>query len=165
MREDVNPRKPVMRLDLVNRNTYTHANGTVISEGDRYGFRVVMKTGEIRTFMALMPSDLSHDWIDITADVTAGRYIVSERQMDIAYLRTSEVEDFNAALKSNGRSIEEFDILATPLTLADPARKISALLGTITISNSKSGVERTYERGHMSDWLTEFRNDLKARKV
>jgi hypothetical protein len=78
VRDDIDP-KSVVRLHLVNRHTYTHANGTTIAEGDYNGYRAVMLTGETRCFMALNPGDNSYDWLDVTADVRADRFIVSER--------------------------------------------------------------------------------------
>jgi hypothetical protein len=80
MRDDVDPQKPVVKLLLVSRNAWTHPNGTVVQEGDRNGYRAVMKTGETRVFMALTPGDMSYDWLDVTDQAKAGYFIVCERE-------------------------------------------------------------------------------------
>jgi len=80
MRDDVDPDKPLMKLLLVSRTTWTHPNGTVIAEGDRYGYRAVMKTGETRCFMSLMPGDNSYDWLDVTDQVRTGQVMSYERE-------------------------------------------------------------------------------------
>lgn len=80
MRDDIDPQTPLVRLQLVSRSNWTHPNGTPISEGDRYGYRAVMKTGETRVFMSLMLGDMSYDWLDVTDLVKAGYFIVSERE-------------------------------------------------------------------------------------
>jgi hypothetical protein len=162
---DVDPHKPFMWLDLVNRITYTHDNGTTISEGDRDGYRVVMKTGETRIFMALMPGDMSDDWIDITGDVKAGRYIVSDREMRIPNLNASEVKDMNTELARHGRAIDEFDIIAMPQKLADQSGAIAAFHGTLTIRNRKTKAGRTYDTGQVSMWVVEFSDDLKTHAI
>jgi hypothetical protein len=56
-RDDIDPQKPLVKLLLVSRSNWTHPNGTAISEGDRDGYRAVMKTGETRVFMSLMPGE------------------------------------------------------------------------------------------------------------
>ena len=49
-RDDIDPQKPLVKLLLVSRSDWRHPNGTTISEGDRNGYRAVMKTGETRSF-------------------------------------------------------------------------------------------------------------------
>jgi hypothetical protein len=53
MRDDIAPQKPLVKLLLVSRSNWTHPNGTAISEGDRNGYRAVMRTGETRIVLAL----------------------------------------------------------------------------------------------------------------
>ncbi len=79
MRDDIDPQKPLVKLLLVSRNNWRHPNGTAISEGDRDGYRAVMRKGETRVFMSLMPGDMSYDWVDVTDQVKAGYFIVHER--------------------------------------------------------------------------------------
>lgn len=160
MRDDIDPQKSVVRLHLVNRNNYTHANGTAIAEGDYNGYRAVMRTGETRCFMALNPGDNSYDWLDVTDDARSGRFIVIER--DIPNLHASEADDFFKELRRLGRSVHEFGVAATPQKLADESGGVSATYGTVTIRNLKSGAERTYQTGHASKWVVEFSDDLKS---
>jgi hypothetical protein len=79
-RDDIDPQKPLVKLLLVSRSNWTHPNGTAISEGDRNGYRAVMKTGETRVFMSLMPGDMSYDWLDVTDQARAGFFIICERE-------------------------------------------------------------------------------------
>ena len=68
-----------MKLLLTGCNNWKHPNGTAIAAGDRNGYRVVMRTGETRVLMSLMPGDMSYDWLDVTDQVKAGYFIVHER--------------------------------------------------------------------------------------
>ncbi len=79
-RDDIDPKKPLVKLLLISRSDWTHPNGTVISDGDHDGYRAVMKTGETRVFMSLMPGDISSDWLDVTDQARAGFFIVAERK-------------------------------------------------------------------------------------
>jgi len=80
MRDDIDPQKPLVKLLLVSRNSWKHPNGTTISEGDRDGYRAVMRTGETRVFMTLTPGDMSYDWLDVTDQAKAGYFIMAERE-------------------------------------------------------------------------------------
>jgi len=77
--DDIDPQKPLVKLLLVSRSNWTYPNGTAISEGDRNGYRAVMKTGETRVFMSLMPGDMSHDWLDVTDQARDDFFIICER--------------------------------------------------------------------------------------
>jgi hypothetical protein len=79
-RDDIDPQKPLVKLLLVSRSDWTHPNGTAISEGDRNGYRAVMKTGETRVFMSLMPGDMSYDWLDVTDQARVGFFVIGERE-------------------------------------------------------------------------------------
>ena len=79
-RDDIDLQKPLVRLLLVSRSNWMRPNGTAISEGDRNGYRAVMKTGEMRVFMSLTPGDASSDWLDVTDQATAGFFIICERE-------------------------------------------------------------------------------------
>lgn len=79
MRDDIDLKKHIVKLVLISRNSWKHPNGTTISEGDRDGYRAVMRTGETRVFMALMPGDMSEDWLDVTDQAKAGHFIVCEQ--------------------------------------------------------------------------------------
>jgi hypothetical protein len=79
MRDDIDSKKPIVKLVLISRNSWKHPNGTTISEGDRDGYRAVMRTGETRVFMALMPGDMSDDSLDVTDQAKAGHFIVCEQ--------------------------------------------------------------------------------------
>jgi hypothetical protein len=78
MRDDIDPQEPLVKLLLVNRNTYRLASGATLSEGDYDGYRAVMRTGETRVFLSQV-GDMSYDWLDVTADAKKDRFIVLER--------------------------------------------------------------------------------------
>jgi hypothetical protein len=82
--------------------------------------------------------------------------------MTISNLHSSEVDDFKTELRRQRRSIEEFEVSATPQRLDDESGAVSANRGTVTIKLRRSAVERTYETGHASTWVAQFANDLKA---
>jgi hypothetical protein len=75
-------------------------------------------------------------------------------------IHPSEAEDFVNEIKRRRRSLDEFEVTATPQQLTGPG--ISPYRGTITIRNRKSGSERTYATGHGSMWVVEFIRDLEA---
>ena len=162
MRDDIDPQKPIVKLDLSSRN-WTHPNGTAISEGDRSGYRAMMKTGESRVYMALIPGDMSYDWLDVSDQFASGNLtVIGERLMTVPNLHSSEVEDLNNEFSRHGRWPHEFEISATPQRLADESGAISAYRGTVTIRNRKSGAERTYQTGHGSTLVAQFASDLKG---
>jgi hypothetical protein len=78
MQKDIDP-KSIVKLHLVNRSTWKHANGTVIQEGDYNGYRAATPSGDKRVFMALQPGDLSVDWLDVTDQAKAGQFMIFER--------------------------------------------------------------------------------------
>jgi hypothetical protein len=82
--------------------------------------------------------------------------------MTISNLHPSEVDDFKTELKRQHRSLDEFDLSATPLRLDNQSGAISANRGTVTIKLCETGVERTYATGHGSTWVVQFSDDLKA---
>jgi len=81
---------------------------------------------------------------------------------NIPNLRPSEVDDLKSELRRQQRSLDEFDVSATPQRLDDQTGQISANRGTVTIKLRKTGVERTYETGHASTWVVQFASDLDA---
>lgn len=82
--------------------------------------------------------------------------------MTIPNLRSTEVDDLKTELKRQHRSLDEFDVSATPQRLDSQSGAISASRGTVTIKLRKTGAERTYETGHASTWVVQFSDDLKA---
>jgi hypothetical protein len=82
--------------------------------------------------------------------------------MTISRLLSSQMDDFKSELKRHHRSLDEFDVSATPLRLDDESGAISADRGTVTIKLRKTGVECTYATGHGSTWVVQFSDDLKA---
>lgn len=82
--------------------------------------------------------------------------------MAIGNLRSSEVDDLKTELQRQHRSLDEFDVSATPQRLDDEFGAISANRGTVTIKLRKTGAERTYGTGHASTWVVQFSNDLQA---
>jgi hypothetical protein len=81
--------------------------------------------------------------------------------MKIPNLHPSEVEDFKNELRGSGRSIDEFEVAATPQQLADQSGRLSVYSGTVTVRNRNTGISRVYNTGHASRWVAEFASDLK----
>ena len=73
----------------------------------------------------------------------------------------SEIEDFCTALRESGYAPEDFDIVehADPLPVSS---KPEPETGTATVSNKKTGAERTYPIGHETTWPADFAQELKA---
>ena len=84
--------------------------------------------------------------------------------MTISNLHSSEVDDFKTELKRQHRSLDEFDVSATPQRLDNESGAVSAYRGTVTIKLRKTGAERTYETGHASTWVVQFADDLRAER-
>jgi hypothetical protein len=82
--------------------------------------------------------------------------------MTISNLHSSEVDDFKTELKRQHRSLDEFDVSATPQRLDDESGAVSATRGTVTIKLRKTGAERTYATGHGSTWVVQFADDLRV---
>lgn len=82
--------------------------------------------------------------------------------MTISNLRSTEVDDLKSELGRHHRSLDEFEVSATPRRLDDESGAISADRGKVTIKLRKTGAERTYETGHVSSWVVQFSDDLKA---
>jgi hypothetical protein len=88
--------------------------------------------------------------------------LVEEAKNAISNLHSSEVDDLKTELKSHHRSLDEFEVSATPQRLDDETGNISANRGTVTIKLRKTGAKRTYETGHASAWVVQFADDLKS---
>jgi hypothetical protein len=73
--------------------------------------------------------------------------------MSISNLHPSEVADFENEPRRYGRSIDGFDVSATPERSADQSGAITAYSGTVTIRNHQTGTTRTYRTGHASHWV------------
>jgi hypothetical protein len=82
--------------------------------------------------------------------------------MTIPVLHPTEVDYVKNELNHRRRSLDEFDVSATPHRLDDETGEVSAYRGTVTIKLRKTGTERTYETGHASTWVAQFVGDLKA---
>lgn len=83
--------------------------------------------------------------------------------MPIAHVHPTESEDFKNLVKREKRSLDEFEISATPeQPVTREANVISPVSGSITIKSKKTGQSRTYRTGHMSGWVMEAYGDVKA---
>jgi transcriptional regulator with XRE-family HTH domain len=67
------------RLHLIGRRRFTAANGVHVEPVDYNGFRVEFADSTVRVFLKLRAGDADHDALDISAEVAAGAFIVSER--------------------------------------------------------------------------------------
>jgi hypothetical protein len=81
--------------------------------------------------------------------------------MKIANLDATEIEDFETELRNHKRSIDEFQISATPKQLIAKDGRISPLHGTVTVQH-RNGTQRVYDTGHGTAWVARFTDDLKA---
>jgi hypothetical protein len=89
--------------------------------------------------------------------------VTTETNMAFENIHPSYVEDFKSELRRHKRRVDEFKVSATPLKLlSQQANVISPIVGTITIKNRTSGVERTYDTGHGTNWVARFSGDLAA---
>jgi hypothetical protein len=110
----------------------------------------------------------THCFISAIVAAASG-YIVSDESaetrcsnMTISNLRSADVDDLKSELARHHRSLDEFEVSATPQRLDSQSGAISANRGTVTIKLRKTGAERTYETGHASTWIVQFSDDLKA---
>ena len=70
----------------------------------------------------------------------------------------SEWEDFKALLSAHGFSESDFDVKEVedgPSTVEPSPNR-----GTLTITRKQNALSRTYRVGHMSEWLSDFEDDL-----
>lgn len=76
--------------------------------------------------------------------------------MSTSTLPADERQDVESMLRDQGRRLEEFDIRAQENILSTP----SPFVRTIIVQEHASGVERVYQAGSGTDWITDFTNDL-----
>ena len=72
-------------------------------------------------------------------------------------IHPSEKEDFDRELRRHRLSPDDFELTADDPVMTGP--QIQATRGTVTVSNTKTGVSRTYS--YMT-WVTDFIRDLEA---
>ncbi|WP_445215932.1 hypothetical protein ACKWRH_26565 [Bradyrhizobium sp. Pa8] len=83
--------------------------------------------------------------------------------MPIPHVHPSEAEDFENLVKRAKRSLDDFEISATPEEpVTREANVISPVSGGITIKSKKTGQSRTYRTGHMSNWVMQAYGDVEA---
>ena len=75
---------------------------------------------------------------------------------------SSQIDDFKNEIKRQHRSLDEFDVSATPLRLDEASGALSAYRGTVTIKLRKTGVERSYETATPRRGLCSFPTILKG---
>lgn len=81
----------------------------------------------------------------------------------IENVHESEVEDFVNELRRAKRSLDEFEIKASPKEpLTRESGVISPTVGAISIRNKQTGAERTYRTGHVSTWIMDAIADIKT---
>ena len=71
----------------------------------------------------------------------------------------TEIQDFHQALTTSRRSIEDFELVENEQS---PENQIggSAVTGTVTITNKKSGRAHSYKAGMGTTWPVDFQDDL-----
>ncbi|WP_128970728.1 helix-turn-helix domain-containing protein [Bradyrhizobium tropiciagri] len=67
------------RLHLIGRRRFTAVTGAVVDPIDYNGFRVRFGDGSTKTYLKLRAGDGDHDALDVSAEIVAGFFIVSER--------------------------------------------------------------------------------------
>jgi len=71
-----------------------------------------------------------------------------------------EIEDYEKGIQNADRDIKDFEFIHE----SDPIPSLGAhpATGKITITDSLSGVTRSYETGYGTHWVFDFETDLKA---
>ncbi|MBB4398699.1 hypothetical protein [Bradyrhizobium sp. ERR14] len=83
--------------------------------------------------------------------------------MRIDHVHPTEAEDFENLVKQAKRSLDDFEISATPeQPVTREANVISPVSGSITIKSKRTGQARSYRTGHMSSWVIQAYDDVKA---
>ena len=72
----------------------------------------------------------------------------------------SSKKDFNNAITRTGFSQNDFSFKETNTTQYNP-NELSPIIGTILITNNKTGKSKEYQTGMATSWLIAFENDLK----
>ena len=72
----------------------------------------------------------------------------------------SEIEDFNKIIESNGFEPNDFKYLIKEDTVESEG--IFPLTGSVKITCTSNGHNRTYKAGHRSAWPSEFAADLES---
>ncbi|GLR84037.1 helix-turn-helix domain-containing protein [Bradyrhizobium iriomotense] len=67
------------RLHLIGRRRFTAVTGAVVDPIDYNGFRIRFGDGSTKTYLKLRAGDDDHDALDVSAEIAAGFFIVSER--------------------------------------------------------------------------------------
>jgi hypothetical protein len=69
------------------------------------------------------------------------------------------MQDFEAAINRAGFDPSDFN----PVVVEDErSPEPQPVTGTVTVTRESSGVAKTYRAGHVSIWVAEFDQDLKA---
>lgn len=80
-------------------------------------------------------------------------------QSALKVLAQDEIDDAHELLRRSGFRSSDFEILqgsdASPPT-------VTPLTGSATVRRKSNRVQRTYTAGHVSSWLLQLENDLKA---
>src|SRR3954464_8646148 len=71
----------------------------------------------------------------------------------------TEIEDFHQALATSRRSIEDFELIENEQS-PENQNGVSALTGTVTITNKRSGRAHSYKAGMGTTWPVDFQDDL-----
>lgn len=74
-------------------------------------------------------------------------------------LLRSELKDFEKIIEDAGYSISDFDVKIEDKT-EDVANAIYPVERKIIIKNVKTGKGKNYSSGHMTSWLSSFKNDI-----
>jgi hypothetical protein len=81
---------------------------------------------------------------------------------NIKFLRSSELDDLKSELKRHHRSLDEFEVSATPQRLDDESGPMAPNRGAVTITLlRKPEAKRTYATGHASAWVAQFSDDVR----
>jgi hypothetical protein len=79
----------------------------------------------------------------------------------VKHVRDDEWEDFEAVLHRHGRSVDEFEVVASQQVQIVPGPHISGLHGRVKVRHRQTGTERVYETGGLKTWAEDaFANDL-----
>ena len=75
------------------------------------------------------------------------------------FVDKTAIQDFHQVLTTSRRSIEDFELIENEQS-AENQDRVSAVTGTVTIRNKKSGRVHNYKAGMATTWLVDFQDDL-----
>jgi hypothetical protein len=77
----------------------------------------------------------------------------------MSIIDSSELEDYKKLLHDYGYAEDDFEVF--PIKHPMKGSGIQPITGEVKIKHRKTGIERIYNAGHMSNWVSDFETDLR----